>query len=203
MPRENKSRYAVMGILSLGPMSGYEIRKTIETSLGNFWSESYGQIYPILRSLVSEGLATRHTEVQVGKPNRHVYTLTNAGREELERWLDGPVEHDVGRVELLLKLFFGWQLPIEASARKVRDHNDLQQELLLRYEGIERWLRTEQVDHPGLPYWLMTLSYGRHVARAILAWCEETEGALRELEATHEGAASAPVDRSLDREPVS
>ncbi|MDQ3328746.1 MAG: PadR family transcriptional regulator [Chloroflexota bacterium] len=185
MPRANKSRYAILGILSLGPMSGYEIKKTIENSLGNFWSESYGQIYPILRGLVADGLATSRTEEQTGRPDRHVYTLTDAGRSELKRWLAEPVEHDVGRSEILLKLFFGWQLPVEESLRKLREFRDLQQGLLAKYEGIEHWLRTAQADHPGLPYWLATVGYGQHISRALLAWGDETATVLESIEDTH------------------
>ncbi len=198
MPRENKSKYAVLGILSLRPMSGYEVRKTIEASLGNFWSESYGQIYPILKGLVSEGLATSHTEVQVARPSRHVYTITEAGRRELRRWLSRPVEHDVGRVEILLKLFFGWQLPLEENLRKVEDFRELQRGRLARYEGIERWLKTEHAHHPGLPYWLMTLSYGRHVSRALLDWCDETVDGLRAINGSGQERALAPVLRRDD-----
>ncbi len=182
MARETKSKYAVLGILSMGPMSGYEIKKTIEGSLGNFWSESYGQIYPILKGLVSEGLATSSTEVQVGRPNRHVYTITAAGQEELRRWLSRPVEHEVGRVEILLKLFFGWQLPPEENRRKVEEYRQLHQQLLDKYETIEQWLQTEHADHQGLPYWLMTISYGQHVSRALLDWCDETLERLKSLE---------------------
>ncbi len=188
MGRENKSRYAVMGILTLAPMSGYEIRKTIEGSLGNFWSESYGQIYPILKSLLAEGLVTRRTETQEGRPSRHIYTLTDVGREELVEWLGRPVEHDLGRVEILLKLFFGWQLPLQENMRKVESFRELHEGLLARYEGIEQWLETSQAGHPGLPYWLITLSYGRHVSRALLEWSDETLGTLGELE-------KAQVDR--------
>ena len=49
--KENKSKYAIMGMLSMGPMSGYDIKKRFEKSLSYFWNESYGQIYPILRKL--------------------------------------------------------------------------------------------------------------------------------------------------------
>jgi PadR family transcriptional regulator, regulatory protein AphA len=119
MSRDNKSRYAILGLLSLGPMSGYDIKKTIEASLSNFWSESYGQIYPILKSLVADGLATVSVETQTGKPNRYVYALTRAGQDELERWLHRPAEYEVGRNELLLKLFFGWQVPVSESLHKV------------------------------------------------------------------------------------
>jgi DNA-binding PadR family transcriptional regulator len=183
MKRENKSRYAVLGILSLRPMSGYDIKKTIRASLSNFWSESYGQIYPILRSLVEDGLATISVETQRGKPNRHVYALTEAGRKELERWLRKPVEHEVGRSEILLKLFFGWQMPAEESLRKVEQFRELQQQLLHKYEAIEPWLKEAEAGHPGLPYWLMTVSYGKHISRALTDWCDETLAALHVIAA--------------------
>ena len=44
MAKENKSKYAVMGVLSICPASGYDIKKFMECSTSNFWSESYGQI---------------------------------------------------------------------------------------------------------------------------------------------------------------
>jgi len=195
MARVNKSRYAVLGILSLGPMSGYEIKKTIEGSLGNFWSESYGQIYPILRGLVASGLATTCTVEQVSRPNRHVYTLTEAGHGELKHWLAQPAEHDVGRSEILLKLFFGWQLPVEESLGKLREFRDLHQGLLDKYEHIDQWLRTAQADHPGLPYWLLTVGYGRHLSKALLTWGDEAASVLESIEDTQGPRAEAATQR--------
>jgi hypothetical protein len=52
------SRYAVLGMLSMGLKTGYAMKKHVERNLGHFWSESYGQIYPVLRQLVADGLAT-------------------------------------------------------------------------------------------------------------------------------------------------
>src|SRR5580658_2289456 len=54
--REKASRFAVLGMLSLGEkLSGYDIRKVISESTANFWSESYGNIYPVLKRLLAEG----------------------------------------------------------------------------------------------------------------------------------------------------
>jgi PadR family transcriptional regulator AphA len=152
MARENKSRYAVLGALSLRPMSGYDAKKTIEQSIGNFWSESYGQIYPILRGLVAEGLATSRVEKQPGKPDRRVYALTESGRGELRSWLSRPVEYEVGRVEILLKLFFGWQVPPADNARLVAEFRDVHRQLLEKYDDIEQWLRSAYAGEPGFPY---------------------------------------------------
>src|SRR5262245_4630585 len=98
MPKENRSRYALLGLLSWGPMSGYDIKKVAEQSIANFWNESYGQIYPMLKRLAAEGLATASGEKQVGKPDRYVYALTEQGRKALQGWLRKPAGQEVGRI---------------------------------------------------------------------------------------------------------
>src|SRR5580698_5529051 len=96
---------SLLGLLSMGPMSGYEIRQLIEESIGNFWSESYGQIYPALKRMVADGLAEMKEERAEGRPLKKVYSLTERGRERLREWLDLPVAEQVSRNELLLKMF--------------------------------------------------------------------------------------------------
>ena len=172
--KENKSKYAVLGVLSICPGSGYDVKKFMEQSTGNFWQESYGQIYPILKQLSDEGLATSHTEKQEGKPERYVYTLTERGKEELQRWLADPVEQSVERNELLLKLFFGTHLAPEKIIEHMRAFRVLQEQLLAKYEGIERWLRAQSTENFDFLYSLITVRYGIHRCRALLAWCDET-----------------------------
>lgn len=103
-----------------------------------------------------------------------------------------PAEHEVGRVEILLKLVFGWQVPAEENRRKVLEFRELHRGLLRKYEGIEGSLEAEHAGHPGLPYWLMTVRYGRRVSRALLDWCEETLAALDEVEAATGADEGAP-----------
>src|SRR5688572_19811352 len=106
MARTNRTRYVILGLLSGGPRSGYDIKRVIEETISHFWSESYGQIYPTLQTLMEEGLATADTDVQEGKPSRKVYSLTEAGRAELRSWISAPVDQTPVRLELLLKLYF-------------------------------------------------------------------------------------------------
>ena len=63
----NKTRFAVLGLLSIRPMSGYDLKHTIEASTRNFWNESYGQIYPALRALADAGLVMRQPEPKSAK----------------------------------------------------------------------------------------------------------------------------------------
>ncbi len=186
MTRENKSKYAILGLLSLDSMSGYDIKKKIEASTSNFWSESYGQIYPILKRLVAEGLATQSVKEQVGKPDRHVYMLTDRGLQELQRWLIEPAEPQVERIEILLKLFFGQQVAVADNIYHVQQFRKLQQQLLQKYQAIEEDTKTKWADNSNLPYWLMTVSYKLHVTQALIRWCDETLAKLSKMaEETH------------------
>jgi len=151
--RASTSRYAILGVLSIGPMSGYDVKKLIGRSIAHFWNESYGQIYPILNRLAAEGLAERRREKQRGKPDRHVYSLTAKGRGELERWLAVPARHE-----------------------------PRQQELLETYVAIERRLGEELAGHPQRLFSLVTLHYGQHRCRAMLQWCVESLRDLKRLE---------------------
>ena len=171
--RETKSKYSILGMLSIAPMSGYDIKKRIEESISNFWTESYGQIYPILKSLVAEKLVTKTVEKGSGKPDRHVYALTELGREELQRWLSEGVTPKVERNELLLKLFFGEEVTCATNIQHIKRYRELQQGLLERYKAIEERIKAEHTDNPNLPYWVLTVRYGQHVSQALLDWCDE------------------------------
>jgi PadR family transcriptional regulator AphA len=181
MGRGNTSRYAVLGMLSLGPKTGYDIKKLVERSIAHFWNESFGQIYPILRQLDSEELAARRSEQQTGRPDRHVYSLTSNGRAELEQWLGRPAAAETFRSELLLKLFLGAHVPVEASIRHVQQFKARQGQLLRTYAEVNRRLLREDARHPDLPYWLMTLRYGQRRAQALVRWSDETLQTLEQL----------------------
>jgi DNA-binding PadR family transcriptional regulator len=177
--RGRTTSHALLGMLSLGPGSGYDLKKRIEGSVAHFWSESYGQIYPMLNQLAEEGLAERTHERQQGKPDRQVYALTPSGREELARWLATPAKHEGFRSELLLKLFLGAHAGVDASVRHVEECQRQQRALLERYAAVKKRLRGSA--HPDRPHWLITLSFGEHRCHALLQWCDETLRALRRL----------------------
>lgn len=178
--RENKSKYAVLGMLALRPMSGYDIKKGFEKGMGNFWRESYGQIYPILKSLVKAGLAVKQVEEQTGKPDKHIYAITPEGQEELVNWLRKPVDPELLRIEILLKLYYGRQITLAENVSHVAQYRERYHELDERLKGIEQHLKAGQAANPNLEYFLVTLSYGRHMAKAITDWCDETTARLEE-----------------------
>jgi PadR family transcriptional regulator, regulatory protein AphA len=178
---------ALLGLLSLGPMSGYDIRQLIQRSIGHFWSESYGQIYPGLKRLATAKLVEKKTERKKGSPDRHVYSLTAEGREQLRKWLKLPVVAEVPRNELLLKLFFGACVPPRVNHEHVQTYLESHQKELQVYAAIEKTLRKEKKNDPQLPFCLMTLSMGRHRSAAMVKWCKETLAELDGIERRQKG----------------
>jgi PadR family transcriptional regulator AphA len=177
------SRYAVLGMLSMGLKTGYAMKKHVEGNLGHYWSESYGQIYPILRRLVDEGLATCKEEKREGKPQRNLYAITRSGTKELREWLEVPPEPQPQRNELLLKLSFGERVGAEACQKLIRDYREQCERDLAYLSDIERALRKAPRRHRDQPYWLMTMRHGQVIREAELAWCNETLGYLRKTAA--------------------
>jgi PadR family transcriptional regulator, regulatory protein AphA len=177
----NQSQYALMGLLSSGAKSGYDLKQLSEWTVGHFWRESYGQIYPSLKRLAVAGLVKKKTETNAGRPDRHVYSLTAAGRKELETWLKKAAVPEVPRIELLLKLFFGGLISKEACSAQVRDKAAQCERELEEYAAVRARIERERTRHPHKPYWLMTLSYGEHMARARMDWCDETLRRLKQI----------------------
>ena len=179
--KQNTSRYALLGMLSIRPMSGYDIKQAIGESIAHFWDESYGRIYPTLQQLATEGLAARKTERHNGRPDRQIYSLTLQGRQELARWLALPVREQKPRSELLLKLFFGRHLPAPQHVRHLEQCRREQLQLLAACRALEKQVKAEAAGHPDQHYWLITIRFGQHRSRAIVEWCDETLRWLRHV----------------------
>jgi len=176
LPKINKTKYAILGMLSFEPMSGYDMKKRFDNSIAHFWNENYGHIYPVLKRLEREGLVVKKIEHTEGKPVRNVYSITEKGRKELYGWLLLPAERPTLRIELLLKLFFGHEVPVENMIQKVESEKTVCEQTLLLFEQIERHIQNHKKEKAirGAPYWLITLRFGKHYYGAILKWCEET-----------------------------
>lgn len=177
--KSNRSRYAVLGLLARGPGSGYDLKKTVENELSHFWNESYGQIYPILKSLADERLAVRKVERQEGRPDRQVYSITSKGRQALEAWLQEPSSFQVTRNETLLKLFFGAGSPPGVNRELIEKYRSHHVKVISDCEELEQSLRAEAKGREDLSFWLLTVSHCRMNARAAVRWCDQV---LREIE---------------------
>jgi PadR family transcriptional regulator, regulatory protein AphA len=164
---------SLLGLLSLGPMSGYEMRQMMERSTADFWSESYGQIYPALRGMVKDGLATVEEQNKDGRAKK-VYRVTDAGERRLRKWLGVETKPQVRRNELLLKVFFGDKAERGAIAAQIVAERERCENELERYEAAVMRMEAQHARNPAMPYWRMTVRCGMAHAKATMEWCDET-----------------------------
>jgi PadR family transcriptional regulator, regulatory protein AphA len=179
--RSSSGREVLLGLLTVEPMSGYDLGQSIRASIGFFWNESYGQIYPNLKKLAAAGMVTAKTEKQKGKPDRQVYSITPRGRAHLEKWLAVEPQPEVPRNELLLKLFFGTQAGPDRVIAYVERMAKSEGSFLEKFRQIERELLSEMGRYPDVPYWRMAARFGQLELEAHLRWAEETLTALRKM----------------------
>lgn len=177
MATEKKLDCVILGLLSHEELTGYEIKKRMDTALKYFWGASYGSIYPTLSDLVSRGLATKRNDTD-NKRNKLVYTITDDGRIYLKKWLRLPVEKDELRYETLLKLFFGNEegelqaiSHIEAFQEKIAKELPY---LLGSQQTLEKYIDSDETHK----YYLLTVKFGIQTYNAYLEWCKEAKKIL-------------------------
>jgi PadR family transcriptional regulator AphA len=108
-------RHAILGLLADGPSSGYDLLRMFRQSgVGYGLPAHQSQVYGELARITKAGLA----EVgQEGPRGRKEYSITEAGREELRKWLMVPAPERIVRYEPLLRAFFLWTLaPAQCEA---------------------------------------------------------------------------------------
>jgi DNA-binding PadR family transcriptional regulator len=178
--RTSSGTEVLLGLLTIQPMSGYDLGQLIPDSVGHFWNESYGQIYPNLKKLAAEGLVSSKTERQKGKPDRRIYAITPKGRKHLAKWLAVEPQPEIPRNELLLKLFFGAQASTETLTGFVKTMAEQQGALLSKFKQISDEIEKSS-QYPDAPYWKMTARFGQFELEAHLRWAEETLSELRKI----------------------
>jgi PadR family transcriptional regulator, regulatory protein AphA len=164
----------ILGMLSLGSQTGYEIKNFVDKTTRHFWAASYGQIYPELRRLEEEGLVRGRFEPTGGRA-RTVFELTDAGRDALRAWLGSDSELvDELRDEGMLKLFFSDCASPQDRIDNIRTKR-LQCERTL---AQLRELEPHASSGPQGPY--LTLQLGIRMQGCVIDWCRTTEQALEE-----------------------
>lgn len=179
----SRTRFSVLGCLSLQPMSGYDIKRFLDRTVVHFWSESYGQLYPALRQLETNGLIVGEDAPGQRGQDKRIYRITESGRGRLRDWLSQPAEPVRPRYEHSLKLFFGFNVPPSVSLQhvsRIREESTVALEAFRRTEEeLARWAERDPASVA--PYWLIVLRGGIRYSEMALEWCDESEAMLRSL----------------------
>jgi DNA-binding PadR family transcriptional regulator len=167
--------YVVLGLVSIRPMTGYDLVSYAERSIGNFFPLTRSHIYRELDRLGRLGLLDATEVAQETAPTKRVYEITPAGNDELRHWLEEEaVTEERARNLFLVRIFFGHRT---SPARM--------QALLDEYEAGARARRDRLAavaerlaDRPGSVFRRSTARYGVHQEQAKLAWVAEVRPIL-------------------------
>lgn len=96
---------AILVCLTDRPMSGYDLAKTFDASIGFFWRASHQQVYRELARLRDKGLVDSREIEQNGRPNRIIHTITGTGEDAVHAWSLKPCRMPSVKDELLVKLY--------------------------------------------------------------------------------------------------
>ena len=122
-PQMPATSYAILGMLSLAPMSGYELTQSVDKTIAHFWTISKSQVYAELSRLENLGFL-RGTEIEQERlPDKRTYELTVEGGRALDEWLTtAGAEYSRLRSVPLLKMFFAHRLKRDAIDELLERH---------------------------------------------------------------------------------
>jgi len=184
---------AILVLLTERPMSGYELAKTFDTSIGFFWRADHPQIYRELARLRDRGHIQGREVVQSGKPNKSVYTLTREGRIALRQWAAGPTNSPSIKDDLLVRFYALDCIDIDALRANLMVRLEHHRGRLSRFERILEKRFPKGATSTAEVGKLLGLRMGLRYERAVVEWCEE---ALDTLSAETGGATVTSITGS-------
>ena len=192
-------KFLLLALLADHPQSGYEMDRDYSDLIQFFWSAQQRQIYNVLNTLRSDGLAEVEKVVQEDAPNKKVYHITDSGRDALREWLKQPVSLEQLRVAWLAKLFFGHHTELLHAINNLRFHQDeVQRRMTALQQSIEQQVSNGAFEGENVAQTttnLLTMHYIVQIQRLKNEWLAR---AIDALEQVHEaGPESQTVGEQL------
>ena len=185
----------ILGLLDIAPMSGYDLKRYVDTVVTHFWTADKSQVYRTLAGLVADGLARIETVPGTSAPDRLVHHITEPGRTALHEWLVSDLDRQPERDAFLARAFFAGSL----------DDDELGELLARRRAAAAQLLAALGAMHESTPaprdraerLRLATLDNGLRHARTELEWLDDL---TRELVGVADaGGAPADTPATTDR----
>ncbi|MBR3316150.1 MAG: PadR family transcriptional regulator [Atopobiaceae bacterium] len=189
-------RHGILGLISNGDKTGYEVMTVFRDSLNHFWKAQTSQIYRELQTMEKAGWISQTHVPQTGKPDKNVFSITPAGRDELRRWLRDESTPLTFKNPLMMKTFFMGELPVEEGIAFFEALGDLSVfPDSGRQASANADMYQQAIDHPEKAiYWKLTIEYGRRFEQMQREWCayciQALEGLKRMQEVRTDGAAT-------------
>jgi DNA-binding PadR family transcriptional regulator len=164
---------AILVCLTERPMTGYELAKTFDSSIGFFWKADHQQIYRELTKLRERGYVQGREVVQSGKPNKLVYTLTPEGKAALRHWAARPSTPPSIKDDMLVRLCALDAVDMEPMRADLMARLEYHRDRLARYERVLKKRFPQGAQNLADTGKLLALRLGLRHERAVVEWCEE------------------------------
>jgi len=188
-------RHAVLAALLDRDASGYQLAKVFDVSVSNFWHCLPQQLYAELARLEADGLVSGRQVIQERRPNKRVFTLTGAGRDELARFVADVSRPSFIRDDLLVKVHAAEAGDAAALAEQLEERATQARAKVALFDDLLRQLRGPRDERDFLatgtrvgPY--LTCLRGRSFEQENAVWCT---WAAAVLQARHRGEPPPPT----------
>jgi DNA-binding PadR family transcriptional regulator len=163
-------RYALLGIISKKPVTGYDVVTIFKQKMIYFWSSTHSQIYKELHKMENDNLIAHKLVIQGTLPNKKVYSLTDTGKKDLIRWaIEEPLKPAKIKDEFLIKTTI---FPILS----VVEINKLLDEVIEREDSIlsktKQWKEHFNSQGERDVGTILTVEYGIRYSEMYLEWCK-------------------------------
>jgi PadR family transcriptional regulator AphA len=174
--------YAILGLLSWKPLSGYDLKKIFADSTILYWSGNNNQIYKALVQLHDEGLVTQEVHYQEYLPARKIYTITEKGQEALKAWvLSTPDLFEFHNTFLIQLTWADLLSGEELSALLNHYEEEVHVHFLMQQEKVRR-MEPSSARTPREAYlWEMAMQNILSVYESELAWVRRVREGLLHL----------------------
>lgn len=174
MALKNKSMYAILGILTLSPCTGYDIKNFSDKVLTGFWNENFGHIYPTLKKLLDENMIEVVSDEK--KDKKVQYGITEKGRQEFETWLMEETIQQPMRSEFMLKLFFSSNQPKENVIGMLKQYKEIHEKDKNIYLEMQKKLEqgVQAIPKERICFYNAILRRGIISSDSVIQWCDET-----------------------------
>ena len=175
-----RTRHVLLGLLQEERLSGYDMKRIIETRMSFFWQESYGQIYPELGKMKEEGLIAICDIEPAGDKKREKtkYVITPKGQMELKKWMEAENEKDTTRSEFLLKMYLSTDKNVEEMRKHIHKFKEQSEKRLGLFNVFEAQLKQNKETHNNHKHILCVLDLGIRQTRLYIDWCTGMLGTL-------------------------
>lgn len=168
-------KHAILGFLSFYGMSGYDLKKAMDSSVQHFWHADQSQIYRTLRKLKKDGLVTQEVIEREERLDVKVYAVTEQGRAELHEWLTTPFPLPDDHDPFLIQVYFGGLTTPEEFLSVLRNQLRNAEEQVAVFAEINIMAQESFEKNPNK--WLgfcpmLTLEHGACMARATVQWLQ-------------------------------